>query len=159
MVEEKIEFNLNYITVLISFTFNFILVNLINVTYFYKGILPYIENKIKNIMNFKVKKYYKFDEKYTENIKKSNKLYYTETIKFYLILVLILILINFYIYSTNSIKYKLNLTEFFTFTNMKNSTCMILFSLLVQFIYYTGFAFKYYLYIINKYIFEILRLN
>ena len=159
MLEEKIEFNLNYITVLISFTFNFILVNLVNVTYFYKGILPYISDKLKNIMNFKVKKYYNFDEKYTENIKKSNKLYYIETIKFYLILVLILILINFYICYTDSKTYILNLTEFFTFTNMRNSTFMILFSLLVQFIYYTGFAFKYYLYIINKYIFEILRLN
>lgn len=159
MVEEKIEFNLNYITVLISFTFNFILVNLVNVTYFYKGILPYISDKLKNIMNFKVKKYYNFDEKYTENIKKSNKLYYTETLKFYLKLVLVLIIINIYFYHKNSKIYIVNLKEFFTFVNMRNSTFMILFSLLVQFIYYTGFAFKYYLYIINKYIFEILRLN
>ena len=163
MVEEKIEFNLNYITVLISFTFNFILINLVNVIYFYKGILPYFEEKIKKIIDFKVKKYYKinekYKEKYKENIKKSNKLYYTETIKFYLILVFILILINLYIYSKNRKTYISNWTEVFTFTNMRNSTFIILFSLLIQFIYYTGFAFKYYMYIIYKYIFEILRLN
>lgn len=159
MVEEKIEFNLNYITVLISFTFNFILVNLVNVTYFYKGILPYIPDKLKNIMNVKLKQYYNFDEKYKDNIKKSNKLYYTETLKFYILLVFILILINYYIYSKNNINYVKNIKEFFTFANMRNSVFMILFSLLVQFIYYTGFAFKYYLFIIYKYIFEIIRLN
>ena len=159
MVEEKIEFNLNYITVLISFTFNFILVNLVNVTYFYKGILPYISNKLKNILNIKVKKFYNFDEKYKENIKTSNKLYYTETLKFYILLVFILIIINYYIYSKNNINYVKNIKEFFIFTNMRNSVVMILFSLLVQFIYYTGFAFKYYLFIIYKYIFEILKLN
>ena len=159
MVEDKIEFNLNYITVLISFTFNFIVVNLVNITYFYKGILPYISDKLKNIIDFKVTKYYKFDKQYKEEIKKSNKLYYTETIKFYLILTFILIIINFYIYSKNRKTYISNWVEFFTFTNIRNSTFMILFSLLVQFIYYTGFAFKYYLYIISKYIFEILRLN
>ena len=159
MLEEKIEFNLNYITVLISFTFNFILVNLVNVTYFYKGILPYISNKLKNILNIKVKKFYNFDEKYKENIKTSNKLYYTETLKFYILLVFILIIINYYIYSKNNINYVKNIKEFFIFTNMRNSVVMILFSLLVQFIYYTGFAFKYYLFIIYKYIFEILKLN
>lgn len=159
MLEEKIEFNLNYITVLISFTFNFILVNLVNVTYFYKGILPYIPDKLKNIMNVKLKQYYNFDEKYKDNIKKSNKLYYTETLKFYILLVFILILINYYIYSKNNINYVKNIKEFFTFANMRNSVFMILFSLLVQFIYYTGFAFKYYLFIIYKYIFEIIRLN
>lgn len=159
MLEEKIEFNLNYITVLISFTFNFILVNFINVTYFYKGILPYISDKLKNIMNIKLKKYYNFDEKYKANVKKSNKLYYTETLKFYIVLVFILILINYYIYSKNNINYVKNIKKFFTFANMRNSVFMILFSLLVQFIYYTGFAFKYYLFIIYKYIFEILKLN
>ena len=159
MLEEKIEFNLNYIMVLISFTFNFILVNLVNITYFYKGILPYISDKLKNMFNFKIKHIFNFDEKYKENIKKSNKLYYTETLKFYILLVFILIIINYYIYSKNNIDYVKNIKEFFIFTNMRNSVVMILFSLLVQFIYYTGFAFKYYLFIIYKYIFEILKLN
>ena len=159
MLEEKIEFNLNYIMVLISFTFNFILVNLVNITYFYKGILPYISDKLKNMFNFKIKHIFNFDEEYKENIKKSNKLYYTETLKFYILLVFILIIINYYIYSKNNIDYVKNIKEFFIFTNMRNSVVMILFSLLVQFIYYTGFAFKYYLFIIYKYIFEILKLN
>lgn len=162
-MEDFIEIDLNYITILISFTLNFAVINFINMTYFYKGILPYLSEKIKNItktnLNVSLSDIYKFDKNYKETVKKSNKKYYTESIKFYLLLLMILLFINLLIYINYPKDYKTNFNNYFVFTNLRNSVLLILFSLLVQFIYYTGFAFKYYLYIIYKYIFEFLKVN
>lgn len=162
-MEDKIEINVNYTIVLIAYTLNFIVINFINVIFFYKVILPYISNKIKKILEIDIDKYYKMndkDKKIHENyIKKSNRTYFYETIKFYMFLILILLVINFIFYNQNNKFYIENIKEYFIYQNIKNMIILILFSVLVQYLYYKGFVFKYYLYIIYKYIFEILRFN
>ena len=162
-MEDKIEINLNYTTVLIAFTLNFIVINLANVTFFYNLLLPYFANKIKKILNININKYYKIDLKYNkktqEEILKSNRMYLKETLHFYAFIVFILIVINVILYYQDQKYYLKNLIEYLTFKNIRNMIFVILFSILVHFLYSIGFAFKYYLYIIYKYIFEILKLN
>jgi len=162
-MEDKIEINLNYTTVLIAFTLNFIVINLANVTFFYNLLLPYFANKIKKILNININKYYKIDLKYNkktqEEILKSNRMYLKETLDFYAFIVFILIVVNVILYYQDQKYYLKNLIEYLTFKNIRNMIFVILFSILVHFLYSIGFAFKYYLYIIYKYIFEILKLN
>ena len=162
-MKDNIEINVNYTMVLIAYTLNFIVINFVNVLFFYKVILPYFSNKIKKILELDMIKDYKMNEKYKqkykEDIIKSNMTYFNETLKFYIFLIFILFIINVIFYTQDDKIYIKNLKEFFTFTNIRNLIIMILLSVIVQFLYYKGFVFKYYLYIIYKYMFEILKLN
>ena len=125
--------------------------------------MPYFANKIKKILNININKYYKIDLKYNkktqEEILKSNRMYLKETLDFYAFIVFILIVVNVILYYQDQKYYLKNLIEYLTFKNIRNMIFVILFSILVHFLYSIGFAFKYYLYIIYKYIFEILKLN
>ena len=158
-MDDKIEIKLNYTIVFISYTLNFIVINLANLIFFYKVIMPYMTEKIKKILNVNIKKYYEYDENYKKEVKEGNKKYFYETFKCYLLLSCILVLINLFLYIKNAEYYNKCFSEYVIFQNIRNMIVLILFSLLIQFLFYKGFAFKYYLYIIYKYIFQILRIN
>lgn len=160
-LQENLPINLNFSNndLVISFSIQFIIMNLLNILFGFYVLLPLMNEKYKNTfsnsLNIVAKlNFFKSnktdDEK--EAYKKNNKKYLKVTLKFFLKITICLIILNFFIFIKNPSRYISSLKKQATFKSLFKALGVTAFILLIQLFYFNNFTFSYYLNLILKYI-------
>ena len=160
-MKEKVFIEINYNTynLVIYFTLQFIIINLINILFGYYGIIPLMNHKssetFKNIFklmklnnpNFKTN-----SNSEINNSKNNNKKYLTYTLIFFSIILSVLLFLNIYLLFKNSSKYYHSLKSQITFYVLIKILLFTIFILIIQVIYFNNFTYSYYISLGLKYI-------
>jgi len=161
-LQENLPINLNFSNndLVISFSIQFFIMNLLNILFGFYVLLPLMNKKYKNTFSnslslvskldfFKSNKSTKEEE---EELKENNKKYLKVTLKFFLQITICLIILNVYIFIKNPMKYIYSFKKQASFKSLFKALCATAFILLIQLFYFNNFTFSYYLNLILKYI-------
>ena len=124
-LQENLPINLNFSNndLVISFSIQFFIMNLLNILFGFYVLLPLM-----------------------------NKKYLKVTLKFFLQITICLIILNVYIFIKNPMKYIYSFKKQASFKSLFKALCATAFILLIQLFYFNNFTFSYYLNLILKYI-------
>lgn len=165
MSNNSIEIKFTNNQLLVNFTIQFLIINLLNILFGYYILLPMMNKKynktFKNLidgykhLNLLKNKNNKEEEednkKEKKKFEKTNKKYLTSTLTFFLFVSGILIILNLYVLFINPSKYINSLKKQLNFGNIMKSLCFTLFIIIVQLYYFNNFTFSYYMNLVLKY--------